>query len=332
MPARLTIHDPTRPARVVLLREGRCPTVGRDAACDVVLDDDRVSRCHARFSEREGSWSLVDLESKNGTWIDGAVPDGSPLGSQCWLSFGGVIASFEVLDDGAGERDLARLTTALELGRGLDPAEGLDRLLPRVVGSMLELTEAERGYVLLAGEDGTLEIAARSPESSAGTSCETICPPGLRGFTGSLGAVWQALESGEPVVSADARADVHLGERASVVGAEIRALLCVPVQALERRLGVLYADSRKAGAAFTGLDLEILQALASQAGLAIALARLDRELKALARRLTEHPESDPALLARLAGEVSAIWERSLATAQSEGAAAGGSPAAAGSFR
>jgi GAF domain-containing protein len=77
----------------------------------------------------------------------------------------------------------------------------------------------------------------------------------------------------------------------------------------------MYADSRKPGAAFTELDLEILEALASQAGLAIAVARLDEELKGLAHRIAEAPGADPGLRARLAGEVSSVLERSLHVAR-----------------
>ena len=89
----------------------------------------------------------------------------------------------------------------------------------------------------------------------------------------------------------------------------------MPVHALDRLIGVMYADSRKPGAAFTELDLEILEALAAQAGLAIAVARLDEELKGLARRIAEAPGADAGLRARLAGEIAAVLERSLPVAR-----------------
>ncbi len=47
----------------------------------------------------------------------------------------------------------------------------------------------------------------------------------------------------------------------------------------------MYADSRRPGSAFTELDLEILEALAEQAGLAVAVARLQGELVGLAHRM-----------------------------------------------
>lgn len=45
--------------------------VGRHSRCDVRLPHPSVSRRHARLSFRDGSWVLRDLESKNGTWVNG---------------------------------------------------------------------------------------------------------------------------------------------------------------------------------------------------------------------------------------------------------------------
>ena len=45
--------------------------VGRHAACDVVLEHPSVSRRHARLSFRDGHWVLRDLDSTNGTRING---------------------------------------------------------------------------------------------------------------------------------------------------------------------------------------------------------------------------------------------------------------------
>jgi hypothetical protein len=309
MPARLTVHFSSRPARSLLLPDNRRTVVGRDPECDVVLDDDRISRRHAALSGtlvgNGGGWSVADLGSKNGTQLDGVpLAEQAPgrLADRSWISFGGLVARFEVVRGEARvekveEERLRRFTTSLGVQRGLASGMGMAALLPSVVESMVELTGAERGFLLLAGADGELDVAAR-----AGLSWEdfgTDGSGGFGGFGGSVGAVRRVLDSGMPVVSADAGSDAELGARASVVNTGIRALICVPVQALERMIGVMYADSRKPGAAFTDLDLEILEGLASQAGLAIAVARLDAELKGLAHRIAEDPHADPGLRAHL---------------------------------
>ncbi|MEA2604459.1 MAG: hypothetical protein QOF89_5451 [Acidobacteriota bacterium] len=321
MPARLTILFPAAPARELILPEGRETVVGRGLECGVVIEDDRVSRRHAVLAPGPPSgWTVADLGSKNGTLVDGRpVERAAPLAAESWISFGGLLARFEAAEGPVEvfhEARLRRLTTALEVRRELNPGLGLGELLSRVVASMLALTGAERGFLLLAGEDGELEVAARS-----GLSWDDLR---AAEFGGSVGAVERALASGRPVVSTDARADAELAARASIISGGIRALLCVPLQALDQRLGVMYADSRRPGAAFTELDLEILEAMAVQAGLAIAVARLDGELRGLAERIAHGAgeEGSAALRSRLAGQITAVLDRSFHGARS------GPPAAA----
>jgi FHA domain/Domain of unknown function (DUF1707) len=53
-----------------LLRAARL-TLGRAPECELVFCDDTVSRRHARLELREGRWFLVDLDSSNGTLVNG---------------------------------------------------------------------------------------------------------------------------------------------------------------------------------------------------------------------------------------------------------------------
>jgi hypothetical protein len=46
-------------------------TLGRSSDCELVFGDDTVSRHHARLELRDGRWFLVDLDSSNGTLVNG---------------------------------------------------------------------------------------------------------------------------------------------------------------------------------------------------------------------------------------------------------------------
>ena len=54
-----------------VLLTGEPVTVGRDVENDVVLDDRRVSRRHAEIRLRLGRYTLYDLQSTNGTYVNG---------------------------------------------------------------------------------------------------------------------------------------------------------------------------------------------------------------------------------------------------------------------
>ena len=47
--------------------------IGRGEECNLVLNDRAISRQHARIWREEGSYYIEDLESKNGTWVNGEV-------------------------------------------------------------------------------------------------------------------------------------------------------------------------------------------------------------------------------------------------------------------
>lgn len=69
--AALTVKRPrAKEFRLELDRDSTL--IGRDAGCDIVLDEDGVSRRHARIDKTEaGYFELVDLSSTNGTLVDG---------------------------------------------------------------------------------------------------------------------------------------------------------------------------------------------------------------------------------------------------------------------
>jgi pSer/pThr/pTyr-binding forkhead associated (FHA) protein len=80
--------------------------IGRADYNDLVLPDESVSTTHAKLQRREGVWVLVDLDSTNGTFIDGDQIKGeAPLVPGATVRFGDVYLVFEPSDEGA---DVAR--------------------------------------------------------------------------------------------------------------------------------------------------------------------------------------------------------------------------------
>ncbi len=319
MPARLTLHFGDRPPRVVEVREGRDWVIGRDATSDLVIDDDRVSRRHALLRPAPDGWLLSDLQSKNGSAVNGFPARDTPLGESSWVSLGGLLARFEAVSEeerqAASAERLRRWRTSLELRRGLTPQAGREELLRRLLSSVFELSGAERGFVLLRRSDGELEVAAAAGVDTAALGSEE--------FLGSVGAVDRVLAGSASFATADALAESGFQARPSVWKGGIRALVCVPLKALDQVIGVVYADSRRPGAVFTDLDVEILEALAAHAALAIGAARLEEELRALAAAVAARDDLEPADRARLAAEIEAAVARARTPLPLPGAVAGG---------
>lgn len=288
MPARLSVHLPEAPVRELLLEEGREYVVGRDAGCEMTVGDPRVSRRHARFAWDGERWCLADLGSKNGTRRAGeAAPRrtggdegtraGLALASGDWIDLGGIPARFDLVAPETLRRDrervLARWRRTRDVQSRIDPAVGLPALLPRILDSVLEVSRAERAFVLLRGARGELEVAG-----ALGLDADELASAE---FSGSVSAVERVLTSGAPLALAEVRGDRGLAAQPSIVAGGVEALVCLPLSAAGRRLGALYADSSRPGTAFTELDVAILESLASHAALALAVARVHHDLEEL---------------------------------------------------
>jgi pSer/pThr/pTyr-binding forkhead associated (FHA) protein len=82
--------------------------LGRHSGCDIVLLDPSISRYHAEFSVRGNRMTVRDLNSHNGTYLDGKRIQAADVQAGQRLNFGEV--SFQVriagLDDSEPDSDL----------------------------------------------------------------------------------------------------------------------------------------------------------------------------------------------------------------------------------
>lgn len=294
-----------------MLESGNVYLVGRGEECDLPIEDERISRRHARISSTPAGWLLTDLGSKNGTSVNGLpVDEPAELPHPSWLSFGGLPVRFEHLAE-TSQRDeersrAERWRTTLTLERELVPGLGSEELTEKFLTSVLRLSGADRGFVLLARGDGDLEVAA-----AVGVDLEELATPR---FSGSVGAVERVLAGEVVVATSDAWEDTRLGGRESVVAGGIRGMVCLPLKVQDHLLGVLYVDSAKPGVTFTELDVGILEALASHTALALSVAHVDRELKRLARSLAAEPELSEQRRRSFQQQLETLWSRASGSA------------------
>jgi FHA domain-containing protein/uncharacterized protein DUF1707 len=82
-----------RPALQIEVRlppEADSVTVGRSGLCDVVVGEGTVSRFHAELRHGDGAWTVRDLDSTNGTWLNGMRVREAPVSGGDVLRLGGL--------------------------------------------------------------------------------------------------------------------------------------------------------------------------------------------------------------------------------------------------
>jgi len=149
------------------------------------------------------------------------------------------------------------------IGSSLD----LEKVLNEVMDQIIRLTGAERSFLMLV-EPETSELtfqAARNMDR------ETIASSS---FEISRSIVNEVAATGQPVVTTNAQMDPRFKAQESVIGYNLRSILCVPLRVRGRVTGVIYADNRILTGLFSDRDRDLLAAFAGQAAVAIDNALL----------------------------------------------------------
>jgi phosphoserine phosphatase RsbU/P len=265
--------------------------VGRHRTCEIVIDGDRVSRHHARFTCDNGRFFVEDLKSRNGTQLNGcridkaeAIEDrdeiqvgrtkfifheGDPavlidrpsevVGSVLIDSLTGITPS------GSAE---VRLHALLDISHRLTRSRSLDEILLGMLDCLFDVfTQAERGIVMLPNESGVLSI--RRHKRREGSDA---------GIVVSRSVTNQVMSEGRAILSFDTAEDARFQGSESLAGADIRSLMCAPLAGTDgKSLGVIQIDRRSLGEAFSMEDLELLGSVGVIAGQVVENSRLHDE-------------------------------------------------------
>jgi Nif-specific regulatory protein len=232
-------------------------TLGRDEGNTLCLKDPRISRRHCRIEGADADFHLVDLESRNGTFVNGipvqrrALIEGDIIrvdqSEFVFLIDPGVAAprsanhheTTRIVDfppppqPGSGRRhlqhgvDLGRmardLSALFKMTNLINSIRDLESLERQVLQLLFEVVPAEAGGVLLLNE------AEGQPD--------TLCVHHRDGSEEAIelerGLIQKSLWEQGPVLS-----DSAAGEPGEP------SILCVPLIAVERTIGVLYLTSR----------------------------------------------------------------------------------------
>ena len=272
--------------------------LGRRAESDLVLPRGEVSRDHAEIVAAGSGYAIKDRGSRYGTFInDEAVAErvltdgdrirlGRAGGAE--LVFRLAAALPTVRDAGAGTAaaaELRQMAALLEGLRALSSARVLDDVLALVMDSAITVSGAERGFIMLANDDGALDLKmarARGRQTLPGS-----------GFKTSRKIPEEVFRTGRTRIEANLLDGDLAAAHVGTVALGIRHVICVPLRLMrfsdaaaagpaaeeeqqQQRIGVLYLDSRDKAKLLSPATESALETLANEAAVAIQNAELYR--------------------------------------------------------
>ena len=284
-----------------ILRSGRLGTL------EIVLDDSSVSRRHAEVRHVENGWWVRDLDSTNGTYVNGVrLGNGErQLHARDIVQFGKVAMMVEIsepTDTPAGpasdqilveastssswEEGIGRLAydrnhspragdqlmALLRAGHHLVTTESEDELLHAILNDAVSVLDAQRGAIVLAdGPDAGLRLRALA--TGRGEA------PGRFHFSKKLAQ--RCFSSGESILCCSVEDDAELKGAVSIADGAMASVLCVLLRTPRKRLGVLHLDRSYWQKPFTEDDLHLADALAAHVSAGIECASLLRKQRDL---------------------------------------------------
>jgi putative nucleotidyltransferase with HDIG domain len=285
-----------------LLRSGRLGTL------EIVLEDGSVSRRHAEVRRTETGWWVRDLDSTNGTYVNGVrLTNGErQLHSRDIVQFGKVAMMVELAEapssnptadsdqiqveastSSSWEEGFARLLVdrnhspragdqlmaLLRAGHHLVSIESEEELLHRILQDSVSVLDAQRGAIVLAdGQESSLRLRALANghnENGGGR------------FQYSRKMAQRCFNRGESILCCSVEDDLELKGQQSIAEGTMASVLCVLLRTPRKRLGVLHLDRSYWQKPFTSEDLHLADALAAHVSAGIECAQLLRKQRDL---------------------------------------------------
>jgi len=275
--------------------------VGRGGSCDLVIRDLAASRKHMEIRSIGGGYECRDLDSSNGTLVNGKPITTVELRDGDEIRIGTTTMSFvlerqverapvektvflQTVIDPSGREKVptssrskelleAAYTLMNSLSSNFNPCELADNILE----TTMRAVRAQRGAVLYSGEDHELR-----PCSECG-HVHTICDgvPRLAELDEieiSESVARRVVRDGENVLFQSAHSNGVVDPTASIAALKLTSILCVPIRTRSAIYGILYIDTDLADHDYSEDDLLLAAAAGNSAGLAVENARIHRDL------------------------------------------------------
>ncbi len=286
--------------------------LGRERFNDLTVDDESSSRAHCEIRRHGDVLRLRDLGSTNGTYVNNRRATEVVVNDGDRISIGGTVMLVERRGGNVKEAprtgsvlfrdgEPANITTQFRLDPKskdfLSPAKlrvdvraqenfkrlygfmistasqlTVDNLLGSVMDEILTATGADRGFILLAGEDGSLKptkIRQREDRAVVKTADE---------ITVSKSLSRHVLEKGESLMLTEVKEDQRFADTTAFGAGQILSVIAAPLKVHDKVSGLVYLDTLEGGRLFNQTDQELVTAMSLVAAATLENVRLYEQI------------------------------------------------------
>ncbi|WP_182868356.1 SpoIIE family protein phosphatase [Rhodopirellula sp. JC639] len=292
-------------------------SIGRHPDCSIVVDAGAVSRYHAKVVRQDDQFTVFDLGSRNGTFLNGQLLSGGQIlreGDRIRISDIELVFHSDSVPEFAagGSAEMTFSGSSFGIVMVDDDSDS-----SRVVAPQVEFEKSGDGLKMRATPEAKLEALLKINRNLSNTlsldsvlpgildSLFSIFPSADRGFIvmetedGGLQTRWiktrqardetetvrisrtiirRVISSGEALLSFDAMQDSRFNSSESIADFSIKSMICAPLgDAQGNRFGAIQIDSTQGRGQFVEEDIDLLSGVAAQAGILITNAQMHEQ-------------------------------------------------------
>ena len=285
----LRLTAPGHPATIFHLYK-KITSIGSAPDNDIVLPDPLVADAYASVHFDGQTYTINTLQRKQEVVVNGKKRSKHKLTHDDKLVIGGCELRFAMIDDAppieeeAAETvaDLDAYTKLYEFSDRLMHVRDLGELLDALMDAVIEITNADKGFlILMEGDTLDVKVARNVKKENIADAVAQL----------SDSIIAKVVRQRKPVIVSDALHDDEFAGAKSVMQLKVSSVICAPLLDRGRMLGLLYVGNDSIRDLFQDQTMRVLTVFSSQASLIVANALLLNELRIDNKRLTERLEA-----------------------------------------
>ena len=266
----------------------RVTSIGSGDENDLTIADDSLQSTHALVQFDGKAFTVTPVNRKCKIAVNGRSAKKHLMAHRDELKMGDTTLGFHLYDEPA-EATSAVARETIEAYQQLQrfselllSEAGFDELLERLMDAVLELTQGDKGFLILT-EGGELQVkVARNVQR------ENI-EDAVSQVSDSI--VSKVIRSKKPLIVSDALHHTEFKSSLSVINLKLCSVMCVPLLDRGALLGLIYVGNDNIVNLFTESHLDVLSVFAAQASLIVANAMLLNHLRSDNEALRDQLES-----------------------------------------